>query len=69
MESAWSRPRLEYQSMKINIAFREAEREKAVEVIEAVRELYPDAKVKQTDLKDEYRHAYIVINKSTAGNG
>ena len=61
--------------MKINVAFREAEREAAAAVIDAVRNLYPTAKVKQTDLKSEYCHAYLVIfplkpnNTSTAGNG
>lgn len=61
--------------MKINIAYREVEREAAAAVIDAIRNLYPTAKVKQTDLKDEYRHAYLVIfpqkqnNTSTAGNG
>ena len=47
--------------MKINIAYREAEREKAAAVIDAIRNLFPTAKLKQTDLRDEYRHAYLVI--------
>ena len=47
--------------MKINIAYREAEREKAAAVIDAIRNLLPTAKLKQTDLRDEYRHAYLVI--------
>lgn len=47
--------------MKINIAYREVERDKALAVIDAVIALFPAAKVKQTDRKDEYRHCYIVI--------
>ena len=61
--------------MKINIAYRVAEREQAAAAIDSLKNLFPTAKVKQTDLKDEYCHAYMVIfpqkvNKSsTAGNG
>lgn len=49
--------------MKINIAYREAERDRAAAVIDVITNMFPDAKVKQTDLKDEYRHAYLVIMK------
>ena len=59
--------------MKINLAYRSNEADQAAAVINAVKELIPNVKVKQTGMKNEYFHAYLLTERnnsiSTARNG
>lgn len=51
--------------MKISIAYQQDEEIKANAAIEALRKLFPKAKVKETKIHPPFSHIYIAVKRET----